>query len=83
MTAAFGKQRTVNHNTECIMGSRHSNGLEGFWSCAQERRLQYHGVSKNHCLVYRKETEFKYNYKNENLYHSLIKIHSSLLFNVF
>ena len=75
VTAAFGKQRTVDHNTECITGRRHSNGLERFWSCAQERRLQYHGVSKNHCLVYRKEMEWKYHYRNQNLFHPLIKIH--------
>ncbi len=71
----FGKQRTVDHNTEWITGRRHSNGLEGFWSCAQERRLQYHGVSKNHCLVYRKKMEWRYNYRNQNLFHPLIKIH--------
>ena len=72
----FGKQRTVDHNTECITGRRHSNGLEGFWSCAQERRLQYHGVSKNHCLVYR-TVKWRYNYRNQNLFHPLIKIHVS------
>ena len=75
----FGKQRTVDHNTECITGRRHSNGLEEFWSCAQERCLQYHGVSKNHCLVYRKEMEWKYHYRNQNLFHPLIKIHVSPL----
>ena len=35
------------------------------------------GVSKSHCLVYRKEMEWRYNYRNQDIYHSLIKIHVS------
>ena len=35
------------------------------------------GVSKNHCLVYRKKMEWRYNYRNQDIYHSLIKIHVS------
>ena len=73
----FGKHLTVDHNKDFIKGRRHINGLEGFWSFAKERLLKYHGVSKDHFLLYLKEMEFRYNYRNEKLYHLLIKIHFS------
>ncbi len=60
-----------------IKGRRHINGLEGFWSFAKERLLKYHGVSKNHFLLYLKEMEFRYKYRKEKLCHLLIKIHFS------
>ncbi|GAH38173.1 unnamed protein product, partial [marine sediment metagenome] len=62
-------------------GRRHINGLEGFWSFAKERLLKYHGVSQNHFDLYLKEMEFRYNYRNENLYHLLGKIHFGPTFN--
>ncbi len=71
----FGKHLTVDHNKYFINGRRHINGLEGFWSFAKERLLKYHGVSKNHFLLYLKEMEFRYNYRNEKLYYLLINIH--------
>ena len=77
----FGKHLTVDHNKYFIKGRRHINGLEGFWSFAKERLLKYHGVSKDHFLLYLKEMEFRYNYRNEKLYHLLIKIHFSPFFN--
>ena len=73
----FGKHLTVDHNKYFIKGHRHINGLEGFWSFAKERLLKYHGVSKNHFLLYLKKMEFRYNYRKEKLYHLLIKIHFS------
>jgi len=73
----YGKHLTVDHNKYFSNGRRHINGLEGFWSFAKERLLKYHGVSKNHFLLYLKEMEFRYNYRHENLYHLLIKIHFS------
>ena len=73
----YGKHLTVDHNKYFSNGRRHINGLEGFWSFAKERLLKYHGISKNHFLMYLKEMEFRYNYRHENLYHLLIKIHFS------
>ena len=71
----YGKHITVDHSTNFVDGRRHINGLEGFWSFAKERLLKYHGISKNHFLLYLKEMEFRYNYRKENLFHFLIKIH--------
>jgi len=56
----FGKHLTVDHNKYFSNGRRHINGLEGFWSFAKERLLKYHGVSKNHFLLYLISVRFKF-----------------------
>jgi len=71
----YGKHLMVDHGKEFGKARRNINGLEGFWSFAKERFLKYHGVSKNHFYLYLKEMEFRYNYRKENLYHKLVKIH--------
>ncbi len=76
----YGKHLTIDHNKYFKNGRRHINGLEGFWSFAKERLLKYHGVSKNNFPLYLKEMEFRYNYRKENLFHLLIKIHFSPFF---
>jgi transposase len=71
----YGKHISIDHGKEFGKGRRHINGLEGFWSFAKERLLKYHGVSKSYFHLYLKEMEFRYNYRKENIYHKLIKIH--------
>jgi len=71
----YGKHLTIDHNKYFKNGRLHINGLEGFWSFAKERLLKYHGVRNNNFLLYLKEMEFRYNYRKENLFHLLIKIH--------
>jgi transposase-like protein len=71
----YGKHISIDHGKEFGKGRRHINGLEGFWSFAKERLLKYHGVSKSYLHLYLKEMEYRYNYRKENIYHKLIKIH--------
>ena len=77
----YGRHIQVDHSTTFVNGINHINGLEGFWSFAKERLLKYHGISKKHFLFYLKEMEFRYNYRKENLYHLLLKIHFGPKFN--
>lgn len=77
----YGKHITVDHGKEFGRGRKHINGLEGFWSFAKERLLKYHGVSKSYFHLYLKEMEFRYNYRKENIYHKLVKIHFGPFFN--
>jgi transposase len=77
----YGKHTTIDHGNIFVKGRGHINGLEGFWSFAKERFLKYHGVSKDHFLLYLKEMEFRYNYRKQNIYHLLIKIHFGPFFN--
>ncbi len=77
----YGKHIAIDHGQEFGKGKRHINGLEGFWSFAKERLLKYHGVSKSYFHLYLKEMEFRYNYRKENIYHKLVKIHFGPFFN--
>ena len=77
----YGKHIEVDHAKILAQGKRHINGLEGFWSFAKERLLKYHGVSQDHFLLYLKELEFRYNYRKQNIFDLLIKIHFSPFFN--
>ncbi len=54
--------------------SNHINGIEGFWGYAKVRLVKFRGLSKNTFYLHLKECEFRFNYRNENLYSLLLKI---------
>jgi transposase len=58
----------VDHGKYLSRGRVYINGLEGFWSCAKERIMKYHGVSPERFLFYLKELEFRYNHRKEDLF---------------
>jgi transposase len=69
----FGKHKSVNHQ-ECFANKRaHINGIEGFWSFAKERLAKYHGVASHLFGLYLKEQEFRFNYRNDNIFKILKK----------
>ena len=49
-------------------GKVHINGLEGFWAYAKQRLIKHHGVSKERFPLYRKEMEFRYNHRHQDLF---------------
>ncbi len=55
-------------------GSNHINGIEDFWGYAKVRLVKFRGLSKNTFYLHLKECEFRFNYRNENLYSLLLKI---------
>lgn len=71
----YGKHLQIDHGKIFAKGRRHINGLEGFWSFAKERLLKYHGVSHKNFLLYLKEMEFRYNYRDQNIFDLLLQIH--------
>jgi transposase len=44
-----------------------------FWRFARSRLNNYRGTKLNYLFLYLKEIEFRYNHKNNNLYHKIIK----------
>lgn len=48
-------------------GRDHLNGIEGFWSYAKHWLYQYRGVPRPYFHLYLKETEWRFNHRNENL----------------
>ena len=51
----------------------HINGIESFWSLAKRRLARFCGVPKRTFYLHLKETEFRFNHRNNNLYRELLK----------
>jgi len=71
----YGKHIAIDHGKGFGKGRRHIDGLEEVWAFAKKRLLKYHGVGKSYFHLNLKEMEFRYNYRKENIYHKLRKIH--------
>jgi transposase len=49
-------------------GRNHLNGIEGFWSFSKNWLYQYRGIPRHHFHLYLKETEFRFNNRDEDLF---------------
>ena len=64
----------VKHSNDVFANGRaHINGIENFWGAAKSRMLKFKGFSKEHFYKHLKETEFRFNHRQENLYMLLLK----------
>ena len=71
----YKKHYRVNHgNNEFATGHRHINGIENFWGIAKVRLTKLRGLREDHFNLHLKECEFRYNMRNEDMYHELLKI---------
>jgi transposase-like protein len=65
----YKKHYRVHHGTnEFANGKRHINGIESFWSFAKRRLMKFHGIPKSTFYLHLKECEFRFNYRNQNIY---------------
>lgn len=71
----YQKHYRIEHShDEFAIGSNHINGIEGFWGLAKVRLVKFRGLSKNTFYLHLKECEFRFNYRNQDLYKVLLKI---------
>jgi transposase-like protein len=71
----YQKHYRINHSVdEFAIGTNHINGIEGFWGLAKVRLVKFRGLSKNTFYLHLKECEFRFNYRNQDLYKVLLKI---------
>jgi transposase-like protein len=71
----YDKHYRVDHGKdEFVNGISHINGIEGFWGFSKTRMSKYRGIDKKYFYLYLKECEFRYNYRNEDLYQKILKI---------
>lgn len=69
----FDKHFRVQHqDNEFVQLGNHINGIESFWSFAKRRLTQFCGVPKRTFYLHLKETEFRFNHRNQDLYKTLI-----------
>jgi transposase len=66
--------RILQSDNKFADGISHINGVEGFWAYAKVRLVKFRGLSKNTFYLHLKESAFRFNYRNENLYSLLLKI---------
>ncbi len=70
----FAKHFRVRHGeNEFANDNQHINGIESFWSYAKRRLVKFNGVPRSNFLLHLKETEFRFNHRNKNLYKVLLK----------
>ena len=71
--------RILHSHDEFAIGSNHINGIEGFWGLAKVRLTKFRGLSKNTFYLLLKECEFRFNYRDQNLYSLLLKIYRNYI----
>lgn len=65
----------VHHGAnEFVRGKCHVNGIESFWSFAKRRMAKFNGIASHKFLLYLKESEFRFNYRNSNFYDKMLVI---------
>ena len=76
----YQKHFRISHQESYGKGDVHINGIEGFWGYAKVRLVKFRGVSKNTFYLHLKECEFRFNYRNTDLYKMLLKITRQIIF---
>lgn len=70
----YKKHLRVDHRSdEFVNGKSHINGIEGFWGYAKSRLGKFKGFKKDKFYFHLKETEFRYNYRANDIYKILLK----------
>lgn len=65
--------RIYHSENEFARGKNHINGIESFWSFTKRRLSKFNGIKKEYFMLHLKESEFRWNHKNQNLYKLLLQ----------
>ena len=69
----YDHYRVFHSKDEFARGKSHVNGIESFWSFAKRRLAKFNGLSDRFLFLHLKESEFRFNMRNQNLYVKLLK----------
>jgi transposase len=64
--------RIYHSKNEFARGKNHINGIESFWSYAKRRMAKQNGVKRDKFVLHLKESEFRWNYRNNDMYKLLL-----------
>lgn len=70
----YGHFRVEHTSNEFANDRSHINGIESFWSYAKRRLNKFNGIAKETFYLHLKETEFRFNHRNQNLYKLILKM---------
>jgi len=68
------KHYRINHSKEFVTKHNHINGIESFWSYVKRKMRKHNGIKRDKFYWYLKESEFRFNYRHEDMYKPLLKI---------
>lgn len=68
------KHFRINHSKEFVRNNHHINGIESFWSYVKRKMRKHNGIAKHKFYLYLKESEFRFNFRKQNIYNILINI---------
>jgi len=68
------KHYRINHSKEFARGKNHINGIEIFWGYCKMRLSKFNGLKSEDFHLHLKESEFRFNNRNEDLYKILIPV---------
>ena len=69
----YEKHFRVHHGAnEFARGKCHINGIESFWAFAKHRLIKFKGLKKEKFYLHLKECEFRFNYREQQLYSVLL-----------
>ena len=61
----YTHHRVYHSKDEFARGKCHVNGIESFWSFTKRRLAKFNGIASHKFLIYLKECEFRWNYREE------------------
>lgn len=70
----YDHYRVHHSKNEFARGKNHVNGIESFWSFAKRRLVKFNGIASHKFHLYLKECEFRFNYRDCDLYAKLLLI---------
>lgn len=68
------KHYRINHSKEFVKSHNHINGIESFWSYVKRKMRKHNGIPRHKFYYYLKESEFRFNNRDKDIYKELNKI---------
>jgi len=70
---SYKHYRIYHSKNEFARGKNHVNGIESFWGFTKTRMNKFRGIRKDKFVIHLKESEWRWNHRNENIYKILLK----------
>ena len=75
VNAGYKKHYRVTHSNDVFANGRaHVNGIENFWGIAKNRMVKMRGIKREKFNLHLKETEWRFNHRNDNIYKLLLSV---------
>ena len=69
----YKHHRIHHHKNQFARGKNHVNGIESFWSFTKLRLAKLRGIRAQYFFLHLKESEWRWNHRQDNLYLLLLK----------